>query len=317
MIGRRCMAAAAAGLLVRPAWAQDAVPRSIQLIVPFSAGSIVDLTARAFAEPFRAALGGDVQVVVVNREGAAGTIAATAVARARPDGATLGFGPIGILATQPHLVPGLGYRLADFRILAQAFENIFVLATAAQGPHGSLAALLAAARARPDEVTWGDAGVGTIPNLLVRQVARDAGVRMVHVPYRNIGQMALDVRGGSLGLAVSTLTSLRSPELRLIAVAADRRVAELPEVPTLAELGFQVAARGFGGLWGPAALPAETAARLEAAALAAVADAGYQAFAARTVQLAEPAASAAFSARIAAAEPVLAQLVRELGLGAR
>lgn len=316
-VPRRALLAAGAALAALPARAQEALPRSITLLVPFSAGSIVDLTARAFAEPFRAALGADVQVVVVNREGAAGTIAATAVARARPDGATLGFGPIGILATQPHLVRDLGYTLADFDLLCQTFENIFVLAVRGDSPHATLPALLEAARAAPERISWGDAGTGTIPNLLMREIERSAGARMLYVPYRNISQIVTDTQSGTLDVAVTTWTSLRNMGLRFLAVAADERLPYLEGVPTLVELGFRVAARGFGGVWAPRGLAPALKARIEAACLAAAADAGYQAFSTRSGQLAVPLGSEPFSRRIREAEPVLAALVRELGIGGR
>ena len=314
---RRVLLAAGASLAALPARAQDALPRTITLMVPFSAGSIVDLTARAFADPLRSALGGDVQVVVVNREVAAGTIAATAVARARPDGATLGFGPIGILATQPHLMRDLGYTLADFDLLCQTFENIFVLAVRADSPHATLPALLAAARAAPERISWGDAGIGTIPNLLMREIERTAGVRMTYAPYRNIGQMATDAQAGTIDVAISAWTSLRNMGLRFLAVAADERLPYLEGVPTLAELGFRVAARGFGGLWAPRGMAPGLKARIEAACMSAAADAGYQAFSARSGQLAVPLGSEPFSRRIRETEPVLAALVRALEIGAR
>lgn len=156
-----------------------------------------------------------------------------------------------------------------------------------------------------------------MPNLILRQVERDAGVRLTHVPYRNLGQMALDLEAGTLALAISTWTTLRRPGLKRLAVVAEQRVPGLEDVPTLAELGFRVASRAFGGIWAPRGLPAPLRARIEAACLAAAAGAGYQAFNMRSGQLAEPLGSEPFTRRIAEAEPVLAGLVRSLGIGAR
>jgi tripartite-type tricarboxylate transporter receptor subunit TctC len=269
------------------------MPRTVTLVVPFSAGSVVDIMARPFAEGLRVALGGGTTVIVVNRDGAGGAIGAAAVASARPDGATLFFGPAEMLTTRPFLIAGLSYEWGALVPVCQAFENIFVAVTAANSPHRTLTDVIAAARARPEAVTWGDAGVGTVGFLIATEIARRAGVRMSHVPYRATPQQLADTTSGVLDHSWTTWAPVRGTDLRVLAVAADERQPALPAVPTLRELGYDVSWRGYGGVLAPRGTPAEILARLEAACLEVVRSAPYRAMAESTGQVAPPLDAAA------------------------
>ena len=307
----------AATALACPARAQDVASRPITLVVPFSPGSVVDIMARGFAEPFRTALGPGATVVVLNREGASGAIAAGSVAQARPDGTTIGFGPSGMLTTLPHLVAGLPYRFDRFEPICQVFENIFVMAVPQRSRFRSLGDLLAEAKARPETVSWGDGGVGTVGNLVVRQLEILTGARLTHAPYRNTGQMMIDSQSGTIDMAVTTWATVKDSGLRTLAVVADARQAQVPEAPTLGELGYPVAWRGFGGLWAPRGLPRDVAARLETACLEAAQSPAYRAVSDNTSQVAAPLPAEAFAERMRGEEREAAALLARLGVVAR
>ncbi|NGM23411.1 tripartite tricarboxylate transporter substrate binding protein [Roseomonas stagni] len=321
MITRRTLALLAPALLLPalplPALAQGtppALPRTITLIVPFGPGTVVDIMARAYAEPLRQALGGGTTVVVVNREGAGGSIAAAAVAQARPDGATIGFGPSGMLTTQPFLVPSLTYRLDRFEAICQTFENVFALAVPARSPHRTLAEFLAAAREKPESLSFGHAGNGTVGHLIGRQLEILSGTRFNDVAYRAGGQMMTDAQAGTVDMVATTWATLRDSGLRLLAVAADARDPTLGQVPTLAELGFPVNWRGFGGLWAPVGLPQPVAQRLEAACLEATASDTYRSVMASAAQVVAPLDARRFSDRLVAEQREAQALLGRLGL---
>ncbi|WP_161993486.1 tripartite tricarboxylate transporter substrate binding protein [Muricoccus nepalensis] len=315
MITRRTLGIAGmAAFAARAARAQEGVPRAVTLIVPFSAGSVVDIMARPFAEALRASLGGGASVVVLNRDGGGGAVGAAATAAAKPDGATLYFGPSGMVTTLPFLVRGLPYAWGALEPVCQTFENIFVVAVPASSPFRALPDLVAAARARPDALSWGDAGPGTVGNLVALELSRRNGLRMTHVPYRNSPQMILDTQSGALAFSMSTFATVRGTDLRVLAVVADERQPALPEVPTLKELGQPVEWRGFGGIMAPRGVPTALLQRLEGACLEAVRSAGYREMAARTGQIAPPLGAAAFGTRLEEEYRSAASFLREIGL---
>ena len=310
---RTLLASLVATPALSPAGAQDIPGRSVTLVIPFSNGTVIDIMARAFAEPFRQAMGGNLNVVVLNREGAGGTIAAAAVAQARADGATIGFGPSGMMTTQPFMVPSLTYRLENFEPLCQTFENIFALAVPANSPHRSLGDFLEAARRAPESLSFGHAGNGTVGHLIARQLELLAGVRLTDVAYRAGGQMMVDAQSGTLAMAVTTWATLKESGLRVLAVAADARDPNIP-APTLAELGFPVTWRGFGGLWAPRGLPRAVAARIEAACAEATQSSAYRTVMGNTAQLVAFLGAEAFSARLASEQREAGALLARLGL---
>jgi tripartite-type tricarboxylate transporter receptor subunit TctC len=313
MFGRRLLGAATLALAA-PAVAQEALPRTITLIVPFSAGSVVDIMARPFAEALRTALGHGTSVVVLNRDGGGGAVGAAAAAAARPDGATFYFGPSGMLTTLPFLVSGLPYAWGALEPVCQTFENIFVVAVPSASPYRTLGELLAAGKARPEELSWGDAGPGTVGNLVALQLCKLSGARMTPVPYRNSPQMILDTQSGALAFSMSTHATVRGTDLRVLAVVADERQPSLPETPTLQELGYAVDWRGFGGIMAPRGTPAALLRQLEPACLEAVRSDSYREIAARTGQIAPPLSAAAFGARLTAEYRAAATFLKEMNL---
>lgn len=317
MFNRRLLLGAALGGLSAPALAPALAQGqtfTLTLIVPFSPGSVVDIMARAFADGLRPALGPGSVVLVVNREGAGGGVGGMATAQARPDGTTLAFSPSGMFTTLPHLVSGLPYRFGSVEPICQTFENIFALAVPAASPYRDLAGLIAGAKAKPESVSWGDAGVGTVGNFIGRQVEGLAGVKLMHVPYRNQGQMILDAQGGALDAVITTWATLRESNMRVLAVAADARPPSLAQTPTFAELGLAVTSRGFGGLIAPRGLPRPVAQRLEKACLEATASPVYREVMDRTGQVVAPLGAEAFAARLRDEEAEAKGQIERLGI---
>ncbi|MEO8132434.1 MAG: tripartite tricarboxylate transporter substrate binding protein [Betaproteobacteria bacterium] len=155
----------------QPAWPE----RPIQLVVPFPAGGGVDVIARPFAEMLGEQL--HQPVVVIPRDGAAGTIGMGVVGNARPDGYTLAFTPNGPITVQPHVIPTLAYKPDNFQPLCQVFAVQYVLAVRPDSPYKTLSELLAAAKAQPGKVSYGFGGVATAPHLAISQltIAANAG----------------------------------------------------------------------------------------------------------------------------------------------
>jgi tripartite-type tricarboxylate transporter receptor subunit TctC len=239
MIRRRALGALPALALLAPGLgrAQPAWPPGpVRGIVPFAPGSATDTVARLFADRMRDALGQP--VVVENRAGANGLIGAEAVARAAPDGLTFLFGTNSTNAAANAL-----FRRVPFD-MERAFAPVSTLATvpllvAVKGdsPHRTLAELLAAARARPEAVTF--ASASSSQRVAAEMLASMAGVKMLHVPYRSSPNAVQDLMAGRVDLFIADqaviLPQLQNNGLRALAVTTQRRSSSLPEVPTVAE----------------------------------------------------------------------------------
>jgi tripartite-type tricarboxylate transporter receptor subunit TctC len=267
----RCLLAAFAlvSLVASPARAWP--DRPIQIIVPFPAGGTVDVAARGMAVVLSERL--SVAVAVVNRDGAAGSIGARAIATARPDGNTLGMTPAGPITTQPQLVRDAGYTSAAFRPICQVFAGYNVLLAGRGGPP-TIAAAIAAARAAPGTLSLGYGGNGTAPHWAMLGLQRAAGVEFNAVPFRGDPPVTTALLSGDLALGVLGLGSAIGPAARATVLLAftTARLAELPDVPTATELGWPVVEEVFGGLVAPASLPDAIAHRLEAECAAAAQD---------------------------------------------
>jgi tripartite-type tricarboxylate transporter receptor subunit TctC len=220
--------------------AQQAYPtRTIRLIVPSAPGGGTDITARIMAPRLSEYLGQ--QVVVENRPGAGTMIGGEAVARAAPDGYTLLMG-ISTLAINPAMYRKVAYdALKDFAPISQAVTLSNVLVTHPSLPVKSVKDLIAFAKARPGQLNFASAGVGTNPHLSAELFLSMAGLRMTHVPYKGSGQGIIDVLAGHVPVmmpAVPTaLTYLRSGRLRPLGVSGAKRSTAAPEIPTIAEAG--------------------------------------------------------------------------------
>ncbi len=257
-----CLWALLASFLGTAAAAQTAWPdRSIQLIVPFSAGGGVDVIARPFAEIWREQL--NQPIVVVPRDGAAGTIGTAAVAGAKPDGYTLAFTPNGPLTVQPHVIPTLSYKPDDLMPLCQLFAVQYVLVVRPDSPYRTLAELMEAAKARPGKLTYGFGGIATAPHLAISQLLLVTKVDMLGVPFRGDPQVIVALRGGEIDSAMMNVGAAKAQGFRPLATFAANRQPEIADTPTVTELGYPVVSSAFGGLFAPRGLPAEIAGKIE------------------------------------------------------
>jgi tripartite-type tricarboxylate transporter receptor subunit TctC len=213
--------------------------RIIKIIVPISAGSTTDVVARQVGEGLRVALGQT--VLVDNRPGAGGTIGATAVAKAPPDGYTLLVVSASHTAN-PAIYASLPYdTLKDFKGITRLAIAPLILVTSPSRKIGSVAELVARARARPGEMTYGSGGVGSAAHMNAEQFRAMAGFEALHVPYRGTPEMMADIIAGRIDFGfISTVTaigSLNDGKLVALACGAEQRSSLLPDVPTTVEAG--------------------------------------------------------------------------------
>jgi tripartite-type tricarboxylate transporter receptor subunit TctC len=217
------------------ALAQEPVPKSLRIVVPFSPGASNDAIARSIAVPLAKRLG--VSVIVDNRPGAAGVIGSDSVAKSPPDGSTLLLTSSTFLTTAA-INARLPYDvLTSFAPVASVGQNPSVLAVSVASPVNTPAELFAAARAKPGELTYGTAGVGSISHLVTEMMSTAAGVQMRHVPYKGAALAAIDLAGGQIqfmSTSYGTLAPfLKSGKVRLIAVTSRQPHPSFPGVPPL------------------------------------------------------------------------------------
>jgi hypothetical protein len=239
--------------------------RTVSMLVPFGPGGSTDLIARALAQEMSKTLGQ--QVVVVNKAGAGGAIGAAEVANARPDGHTLAMMPVGPLTTQPALRK-LSYTPASFDMVCRVYSNPQVLLVRRDGPHRTLADLVADARRNPGKLNYASTGTGSVPHLALASLSSAASLNVVHVPYKGEADMLQGLLNGSVTMFLGhpTLLSVHAQTMRGIAVLAPQRLKEFPDMPTVGEQGvppqhFEV----WGGLVTPKGTPPAVLAALEAA----------------------------------------------------
>ena len=268
MIARRALLAGLA--LPAMARAQGEWPqRAIRIVIPFAAGGSSDIAARLVVPRLSALLGQN--VVIENRGGAGGNIAAETVARAQPDGYTLFQGNIGTLAVNPTLYRSLPVDMErDFAPISHLMSVFYVLVAPMDRPWHSVAQLIAAAKAQPETLSAGNSGVGSMGHLSSVLFDHLSGVKTVPVPYRGGGPLANDVLAGKIDFSFSTVPTvlplIEAGRLRALAVATAARSALLPGVPTVAEAGvagFEVP--NWDGWLAPRGTPPGVIARLNAA----------------------------------------------------
>jgi tripartite-type tricarboxylate transporter receptor subunit TctC len=277
---RRPLIAATLGSLAAPAIAraQTGFPnRPIRVVSPFAPGGTSDGAIRVMNPILERHLGHP--MVIDNRPGAGGTVGTAHVAAERPDGYTLVLANAGPMAIAQTLFPRLPYNVASsFSYVSLVGGAPILCAVNPAGPLRSLADYRAAAAARPEAMSYGSAGVGSVGHLAGLLWAREAGVELLHVPFRGGGEAEAAMLGGNLGSIWNTLGahagSVRGGTIRPLAQSADRRVPAFPDIPTLVEAGFPNAvAINWFVLAGPAGMPAELVARIRAAFSSALADA--------------------------------------------
>ncbi|MFC5574143.1 Bug family tripartite tricarboxylate transporter substrate binding protein [Xenophilus aerolatus] len=272
--GRRPFLRAALGLaalgaagLMRPVLAQE-LPRTLRLVVAYPAGGVSDVVARALADRLAAQMGNT--VIVDNRAGASGAIGMDVVAKAAPDGATLGFAAISPLVLSPHLGKLPYDPLRDVAPVASVmYSPVLLLATPAS-TSADFAALMDVARAQPGAVRWATSGPASLGHIMLEQLRAAARVDITHIPYKGGGQQMNDALSGqfevlSTNAGPAVAAQIQAGKLRPLAVGAPARLDTLPQVPTLAELGYRAANLSSQfGVFAPAALPPALVARYNA-----------------------------------------------------
>jgi tripartite-type tricarboxylate transporter receptor subunit TctC len=223
------------------AQAQDYPTKPIRLVIPTAAGGLMDVAARVTAEHLGKALGQ--RFVVENRSGSGGNIGAEAVAKAEPDGYTLGLVQLGNIAINPHVYTDMTFDpLVDLVPVAPVTSSAILVIAGAKVPANDLRELIALAKREPGKLSYGSSGNGTAPHLAGEMFKAAAGVDILHVPYRGAGPAVNDVVGGHIQLTFVGLGAVRSPVdaglAKILAVAQSQRLKAAPQYPTSAEAGL-------------------------------------------------------------------------------
>jgi tripartite-type tricarboxylate transporter receptor subunit TctC len=256
MIRRALIAVVLAGTLAaHPAWAQE---KLLRLVVAFPPGGPVDFVARTIAEPLGREL--NQRVIVDNRPGGNGAVAAQNVAQSAPDGTTLWLSSVGAVAINPVLYDKLAYDMRDFAPISLVADNDELLVVNPDNPAKSAAEFVANAKKSSQPVAIASTGIGSIPHLAMEQLAASTGANLLHVPYKGAAPAITDVIGGQVAGFFGDIPGLigfvKAGKLKAIGIAAPKRSPVLPDVPTLAEQGLPgVDTNNWYALFAPAKTP--------------------------------------------------------------
>ena len=237
-VDRRHVLLSALMLTGRAAWSQAYPARPIHIVVPFTPGGSTDLLARAIGVELGRTL--KQAIVIENLPGAGGSIGAERVAKAAPDGYTLLMGHIGTLAINPSLYPRLDYDpLRSFVPVAWVARVPNVLVVHASVPARDLEELIALARAKPGQLAFGSGGNGSAAHITMEYLKLQTGTSFLHIPYRGTAPAVNDLLAGQVQVLFTgtpaLLPHIKAGKIRALAVSSPRRIAQLPEVPTVAE----------------------------------------------------------------------------------
>jgi tripartite-type tricarboxylate transporter receptor subunit TctC len=277
-INRRALLAAATLPLAMPALAQDGFPsRPIRLVVGFVPGGATDISARAMAPKMSEVLGQP--VIVENRPGAGSNLASEIVARSPADGHTILLATLGALVISPMIMRLPIEPARDLVPISIAVDLFNILVCPSDRPWRSAADVIAAARARPGQLSWGHSGIGSAPQLAGLLFAKMAGIDTIGVSYRGGGLVVTDLVAGRLDYgfptAPSVLPQVQEGRVRALAVPTAQRSRLLPDIPTVAESGLPgYDVPSWYGLVAPAGTPQAALARLNQAAVTALRDPG-------------------------------------------
>lgn len=257
---RVCAAFSVASISIGVA-AQDYPTRTIRIVVAQAPASGPDLTARAIGQRLTDSWGQ--QVVVENRAGANGIIGGDLVAKSKPDGYTMLLGVGSAIVINPFIYKNLPFDpLRDLSPVTQIFANTFGLIVTPSLPVASVKEMVALAKARPNQLSYGSAGLGNTTHLGAELFAATAGIKLLHVPYKGTTPAQTDLMSGHISLMFVTTQGvaphIASGKIRILATCGTKRSAAFPAVPTLIETGYQsVSFAGWNGLLAPSGTPAE------------------------------------------------------------
>lgn len=242
--------------------------KPIRIVVAYPAGGVSDNVARALADKLAVQLG--TPVVIENKAGASGSLGVDAVAKAAPDGYTLGFAAVSPLALNPHLGKSPFDPQKDIApVVSVMYSPVLLLGTPASKA-ADFKDLLATAQAKPGAVRWATSGQASLGHIMLEQIAGKSQVQITHVPYKGGGQQMNDALGGqyevlSTNAGPAVLQHIKAGKLKPLAVGAPARLDSLPQVPTLTELGQPAAnLSSLFGIYAPAQTPAAVLTRINA-----------------------------------------------------
>jgi tripartite-type tricarboxylate transporter receptor subunit TctC len=243
--------------LALPVWGQEWPTKTVKFVSPYPPGGSVDPLARLFAAKLSESL--KQQFIVENRTGASGIIGTEYVARSAPDGYTFVF-IFDTHAVHQALNPKLPFDpVKDFAPVMLVGTAPMAITTGAMKPYRSIADVIAAAKAKPDGVTIGNVGNGSLAHLTTIVLNQAAGVRLVPVPYKGGGPMSVDLMGGQVELGMASTAAqaqhVRGGKMRALVLTGDKRSHTMPDVPTLKEQGIDVSAHAWWGILAPAGTP--------------------------------------------------------------
>jgi len=265
--GTLCTLMLSSALPAHAQTARDYPSRPVRIIVPQAAGSGVDLTARVVAQKLTEAWSH--QVIVENRPGANGIIGLEAGAKAKPDGYTLSLGVPSSLTMNPYVYKSLPYdTLRDFVPITQTATNTFGLVINPALPVRSVKDLVALARARPGELSYGSFGIGNQTHLGGELFSSQIGIRLLHVPYKGETPAVVDLLSGQIAMIFTPMQGavphIRSGKLKLLATLGGSRARAFPDVPTMIEAGYKtIVITGWTGLLAPTGTPQDIVDKLQ------------------------------------------------------
>jgi tripartite-type tricarboxylate transporter receptor subunit TctC len=269
---------AAAAIWGAAANAQTYPARPINLVVPFPPGGNTDIMARALQNEMSKALGQT--VVIINKGGAAGTLGVIDVFRSAPDGYTVALSPNNPLTAQPHLQK-LPYNMDSFRYICLTYYAPYVLIAGPKAPFKTFDEFVKFAKAKSENLVYGHPGLASQPHLGMLAVLKAIGADGLGVPFTGAGPMSHALLSGTVMAITETPAVAGASNLPILAALAETRIAALPEVRTMKELGYPATSFTAGGVIAPAATPPAAVATLEKACADATARDEYKAIAAR------------------------------------
>jgi tripartite-type tricarboxylate transporter receptor subunit TctC len=314
---RRIILLCAAALAPALALAQGFPTKPVRIIVPFPAGGPADIFGRGLAQGMSTELGQP--VLVENVGGVGGVLGVDRAVKSAPDGYTLALNSASTLSIAPFSLSKIPYDVRkDFALITTVVRVPEVLAVHPSVPAASFAEFIAYAKANPGKVNYGSAGAGSITHLAGELLKADAGLDMVHVPYKGAAPAVTDLLAGQVQMGIFDvpvlLQHIRAGKLKALAITSARRTGTLPDVPTTAELKHpNVTSDNWYGLVAPAATPAEVLKRIHSAAVAVLRSPAVVEQFAKVSGVASPSTPEEYAAFLAAEQGKWSKVVQAIG----